>query len=91
MIIKPLYDEVKNIMHSYIKKIHDMIKEGNIILEESRRLIQQDEMALVVIGAVMSSKIHKATLKYIAPNFGFNTSIMLSIGGYDSGNSEDSD
>jgi len=90
-LVKPVYEEIANMMKKYTVKISNMIEEEGIAHTKCAELTRQSETAFKVISEIHEKKLQKATLKHIAPYFGFNESIKDVIDDYDSPNYETSD
>jgi hypothetical protein len=90
MIIQPLYDEVRNIMQSYTRKVYDILNNSNIKItnEEYKDLTNESQTAVEIIGSLQYKKIQKSTLIYIAPHFGFDLSKSDILNTFESPESE---
>lgn len=84
LIIKPIYKKISDMMEDHTKKIYDTIKKKGIAHLECARLTEQSEKAFEIKATIFNNKIQKATLRYIAPQLGFTTSIINNIDDYDS-------
>jgi hypothetical protein len=83
IIIKPIYEKIKDMMQEYTIKIHNMIKEESSHIK-SAKLTKQSEQAFKLVGIIYGKKLQKSTLKYIASHFGLSSSIINNIDDFDS-------
>jgi hypothetical protein len=84
LIIKPIYKKISEMMEDYTKRIYDTIKKKGISHIECARLTEQSEKAFEIKATIFNNKIQKATLRYIAPQFGITSSILNNIDDFDS-------
>lgn len=90
IIIKPIYEKIKDMMQEYTIKVHNMIKEEKSHIK-STKLTKQSEQAFKLAGTIYTGKLQKSTLKYIVSHFGLSSSIINNIDDFDSPECPDSD
>ncbi len=83
-IIDPIYDEVKNIMCEYSLKIYKKMINDSLKPSDHTYLASKHTSALEILGMIKIKKFQRSTLKYIAPHFGFDSSITDIIDEFDS-------
>ena len=72
-IIKPLCNEICNIMIKHIKQINKTIKNNDELTHvELSKLMEQQRNSLEAQQFANTNKIFKSILKYVAPHFGLN-------------------
>lgn len=84
LIIIPIYDKIKEMLHEYVKKVYKDISSVGLSHTSMTKLTKNSEIALTIIGLLSMNKIKKDTLRYISSHFGFDAVSVNSLKDYDS-------